>query len=165
MDSKMYALQLEKKLIEQFRQTFYDKLGYYPMVVTHVQVDSNYRLPLMNLQSLHDMFDPFLPYRYERKLTLKSKCRYRELVELRNIYCFLARTMGYSLAAVGESLGNRDHTTVIHNVACFKNLMETDESFRQKYLTILTYIKQQYEPSAMDDVNQVQREPEPAVLP
>lgn len=165
MDSKMYALQLEKKLIEQFRQTFYDKLGYYPMVVTDVQVDSNYRLPLMDLQDLQELFEPFLPYRYDRKLNLKSKSRYRELVELRNIYCFLARTMGYSLSTVGESLGNRDHTTVIHNVACFKNLMETDDSFRQKYITILTYIKQQYEPSIVEEFDQVQCEPEPAVLP
>lgn len=165
MDSKSYALQLEKKLIEQFRENFYQKIGYYPMVVTQVQVDSTYSLPIMNLQTLQDMFESFLPIRYERKLTLKSKCRYRELVELRNIYCFLARTMGYSLASVGESLGNRDHTTVIHNVSCFKNLMETDDTFRQKYLRILTYIKQQYEPSVMEESDQEQCEPQPALLP
>lgn len=165
MDSKSYALQLEKKLIEQFRETFYEKIGYYPMVVTHVQVDSNYSLPLMSLQGLQDLFEPFLPYKHDRKLSLKSKSRYRELVELRNIYCFLGRTMGYSLATIGESLGNRDHTTVIHNVGCFKNLMETDDAFRQKYLRILTYIKQQYEPSVMEESDQVQCESEPAVLP
>ena len=165
MDSKSYALQLEKKLIQQFRETFYEKIGYYPMVVTQVQVDSAYSLPIMNLPSLQQMFEPFLPSRYEKKLSLKSKCRYRELVELRNIYCFLGRTMGYSLASIGESLGNRDHTTVIHNVSCFKNLMETDDTFRQKYIKILTYIKQQYESSIMEESDQVQCEPEPALLP
>ena len=67
MDSKSYALQLEKKLIEQFRENFYQKIGYYPMVVTQVQVDSTYSLPIMNLQTLQDMFESFLPIRYERK--------------------------------------------------------------------------------------------------
>jgi hypothetical protein len=165
MDSKSYALQLEKKLIEQFKQTFYDKLGYEPMVLTKVQIDTDEYLPILSLDNLQAMFEPFLPMKYDRKLTLQSKHRYRELVELRNIYCYMARVMGYSLIMIGQSLGNRDHTTVIHNVCCFKNLMETNEPFRQKYLAILTYIKQQYESSVVAKPDQVQCEPEPALLP
>lgn len=165
MDSKTYAQQLEKKLIEQFKQTFYDKLGYEPLVLTRVQLETEEYIPILSLESLQAMFEPFLPEKMDRKIPLQSKYRYREVVELRNIYCYLARTMGYSLSVVGESLGNRDHTTIIHNVTCFKNLMETNDPFRQKYQAILTYIKQNYESSVVAKSNQVQCEPEPALLP
>lgn len=165
MDSKTYAQQLERKLIEQFKQTFHEKLGYEPLVLTKVQLDRNEYIPILSLETLQEMFEPFLPVQCDRKLSLHSKHRYRELVELRNMYCYLARMMGYSLIVVGQSLGNRDHTTIIHNVTCFKNLMETNDPFRQKYQTILTYIKQQYESSVMAKSDQVQCEPEPALLP
>lgn len=164
MDTKTYASQLEKKLIDQFRESFYEKIGYYPMVVTKMQGNPDQHLPVIELSLLQTYFEPFLPYLGEQKLSLKSKSRYRELVELRNIFCFLARTMGYSLNTIGDSLGKRDHTTIIHNVSCFKNLIETSDPFRQKYITILTYIKQEHESSAMANFNQVQCECEPALL-
>jgi len=91
MDPKTYAIQLEKKLIEQFKDSFYEKMGYYPTVITRVQTDMDQYLPMMSLQSLEDFFQP--------------------------------------------------------------------------YLTILTYIKEHYESPTMDNANQVQCEPEPALLP
>ena len=165
MDSKTYAIQLERKLIEQFKESFYDKLGYYPTVITRVQADMDQYLPMMSLLTLEEFFYPFLPTKHGRQIRLRSKDRYREIVELRMIYCFLARQLGFSLTTIGESLGKRDHTTVIHSVNSFKNLLQTCEPFREKYLTILTYIKQQYESSTMDNADQVQHQPEPAVLP
>lgn len=165
MDTKTYAAQLERKLIEQFKESFYEKIGYYPVVVTRLQQDLDQYLPIMPLETLQTYFEPFLPYRNGVRLSLKSKDRYRELVELRNIYSFLARTMGYSLSNVGESIGNRDHTTIIHNVTCFKNLVETSETFQQKYIRIFNYIKKEHESSIMGVSDQVQRESEPALLP
>ena len=165
MDSKTYAIQLEKKLIDQFKENFFEKLGYYPTVITRVQTDLEQYIPMMSLETLQGYFEPFLPTRHQRRLRLHNKDRYRELVELRNIYCFLARQLNYSLVNIGQSLGKRDHTTVIHSITCFKNLLETDEGFRQKYITILNYIKDHYEPPTMDSLDQVQREPQPALLP
>lgn len=164
MDSRTYALQLEKKLIEQFKQNFYEKLGYEPVVLTKVQIESDEYIPILSLETLYEAFEPFLPIRYGKKIELSSKCRLRELVELRNIYCFLGRTMGYSLVDVGRHLGNRDHTTVIHNVSSFKNLVETNEPFRHKYITILTYIKRKHESPIMEQLDQIQHQSEPAVL-
>lgn len=164
MDTKTYAAQLERKLIEQFKESFYEKVGYYPVVVTRLNQNVEEYLPIMPLEALQEYFEPFLPYRNGMRLCLKSKDRYRELVELRNIYCFIARTMGYSLATVGQSIGNRDHTTVIHNVSSFKNLVETNETFQQKYIRIFNHIKKQHESSTMGVSDQVQRESEPALL-
>lgn len=165
MDSKCYAIQLEKKLIDQFKETFFQKLGYYPTVITKVQTDLEQYIPMMSLDTLQGYFEPFLPTRHGRRLKLTSKDRYRELVELRNIYCFLARQLNYSLVIIGQSLGNRDHTTVIHSLTCFKNLLETEEGFRQKYFKILNYIKDHYESPTMDSFDQVQCESQPIVLP
>lgn len=165
MESKAYALQLEKKLIDQFKETFFEKLGYYPTVMTEAQVDADISIPYMHLSVLKRCFEPFLPEPYGYRLELDSRSRCRELVELRCIYCYLGRQMRYSLKTIGTSLANRDHTTVINSLTNFTNLMDTDDAFRQKFSRIVSYIKQTYESSVMAKLDQVQLEPQPAVFP
>lgn len=165
-ETRRYANQLEKKLIGEFKQKFQEKIGYTPIVLTTVNNEIAEGLPLLSLDELQECFTPFLPKRHGKVLKLGSKARYRELVELRNIYCAIARMMRYTLTHVGESLGGRDHTTVLHNVETFKNLVVIDEAFKQKYIQILNHIKEQgYEPSVVDEPDQVQHQPQPAVLP
>jgi hypothetical protein len=165
MDSKTYAEQLEKKLIDQFRENFFEKLGYYPTVMTGAKVSSDIVIPFMHLSTLKECFDPFLPEIGGFTYNLDSRSRCRELVELRSIYCYLGRQMRYSLDTIGKSVGDRDHTTVINSLRNFNDLMDTDEQFRQKYSAIVTYIKKVYESSVMAKLDQIQRESEPAVLP
>lgn len=166
MNEKIYAARLEKKLVDQFIETFYEKLGYKPVVITQTTgLTTDDQLPLMSLETLKEQFTPFLPTVHGKKKDLSCKIRIRELVELRNIFCYIAKKMGYSLKNIGMSIGDRDHTTVIHNIRCFNNLMETNEVYREKYMNILKQIKKQYdEPPTLDDTDQVQCEPEPAVL-
>lgn len=163
MESKKYAYALQEKLVSQFRQTFYEKMGYYPIVITEVMDHEGAYTPIMTLQKLKKMFNLFLPVKNGKKLSLESRSRCRELVELRQIYCSIARSMKYCLKTIGETLGNRDHTTIIHNVTTFNNLYETNYEFRHKYATIVKYIKDNHEPSIMDYVQKVQHEPEPDV--
>lgn len=163
-ESRVYAVQLEKKLIDEFKQKFYEKLGYEPVVFTQVET-SPYAIPMMSLQQLAEYFEPFLPYLYDKKLTLFCKSRKREVVELRMMYCFLARMMKYKLETVGQILGGRDHTTVMHNVTSFTNLMETNDQFRVKFFEILNHIKENHESPNMDQLDQTQHKPEPVILP
>lgn len=161
--SKSYATTLEKKLISEFKEKFKFKMGYEPIVITNIAVNGQgYRL--MTLPALESQFESFLPVQFGRKLALTKKCRKRELVELRMMFCFIARTMKYTYAAIGEYLNGRDHTTVIHNINTFQILLETSESFREKYNEILTCIKQNNESPALEIAHQVQDEPEHAVL-
>lgn len=162
--SRMYAAHMERKLIEEFKQKFHDKLGYEPIVLTKVE-SNEFSIPLMTLDQLKEYFDPFLPVLYGRKLELFDKSRKRELVELRMMFCYIARTLKYTLNTVGEFTGGRDHTTVIHNVGAFRNLIETNESFREKFVSILNHIKENHESPALDQLDQIQFEPEPALLP
>lgn len=164
METNTYASKLEKKLITEFKDYFYEKLGYYPIVLTTPKVQGDTSIPVMSLQSLKKMFDPFLPYRFERPIPLESKLRERDIVELRSIFCHLARTMKYNLTSIGQFLGNRDHTTIIHNVNAFNDLVETNEAFRLKYFTILKYIREQHESPIMDNIDQVQHKPQSDLL-
>lgn len=162
-ESQSYAANLEKKLIEEFKQKFQEKLGYTPIVLTKIKTGESY-IPVMTLDELIECFDPFLPINFGKKLTLMSKCRKRELVELRMMFCYIARSMKYNLGVIGNKLGGRDHTTVIHGVNTFVNLIETSDPFREKFQKILNHIKENYEPSALDKSDKAQREPELALF-
>lgn len=158
-DSRLYAIHLEKKLIEDFKEKFKEKLGYSPIILTKVDMT-----PMMSLAALADYFEPYLPEQHGRKLTLTCKSRKREVVELRMIFCYMARMMRYTLGTIGEFL-NRDHTTIIHNVSTFLNLMETDDGFKSRYNEILNHINQSHESPVMDQFDPTQRKSQPSVLP
>lgn len=163
---KIYQDNLEKKLIEQFRDTFYEKIGYYPVVMTKIKVEvgKNEYISMMSLEALADYFTPFLPVKYEKILPLDSRTRYRDIVELRCIFCAIAKNMNYTLSAIGLFLGKRDHTTAIHSINTFHDLIETNEGFKQKYLNILNHIKlnqSDYESPIMDYSPKVQCDTQP----
>jgi hypothetical protein len=164
METSSYAAKLEKKLVTEFKDMFYEKMGYYPIVLVKNRTQGDGGIPVMSLDALKSVFEPFLPFINERPISLDSKLRNREIVELRCIFCYLARTMKYNLNDIGRFLGNRDHTTIIYNVNTFNNLVETNEVFRAKYFTILNYIREQHESSVMDNINQVQHQPQSDIL-
>jgi len=160
-----YAVKLERRLIEEFKQKFEEKLGYVPIVVTKISSHGGTDLPIMSLDQLSRYFEQFLPVAFGDPISLKSHSRKRELVELRNIFCAIARMMRFTCVSIGDYLGGRDHTTVLHNVSTFNNLVETSESFRERYYQILNHIKKSYESSALVEFDQTQCEPQLALFP
>lgn len=65
---------------------------------------------------------------------LISKTRAREVVEARQLYCVFAKMfLNYSLKTIGESVGGRDHTTIIHARKTIKDLIESNDE------TIVSY--------------------------
>jgi hypothetical protein len=162
-DSHYKALEIERELITDFKMRFEETLGYTPIILTKYECNEFF-IPLMSLKHLAEYFDPFLPIQYDKKVTLFSKSRKREIVELRMIFCFLARSMRNSLSTIGNFLGGRDHTTVMYNVTTFTNLMETSSVFKNQFYQIINYINQNYEPSTLDKSYKTQHISEPAVL-
>jgi len=143
MNNQDYATLLEKKIIDKFKEEFFAKFEYYPVVLTKINLvdEESDRTPLISLEQLEGYFTPFLPIRQNKVINLRHKIRIREITELRSIFCFLARNMKYSLKSIGHYLNGRDHTTVIHSVNCFKDLIETCPVFREKYYKVLDNIK------------------------
>ena len=74
-----------------------------------------------------------------------SKERKRELVDVRLIISYILRKKCRStFVHIGHKIGNRDHTTAIHNVRKFEGVYETDASFRK--ITNLVFDKVGLEP-------------------
>jgi hypothetical protein len=154
-----YQKKLENELVKEFLKTFYEKIGYYPIVITDQKPNINTPKSI-SLQELEKHFDPFLPIIYGKKHKLSSKNRSRSLCELRYIFSQLARSMHYRLSEIGTHLGKRDHTTIMNGLTMFKSLYETDERFKQKYHEIINHIIKNYEPSTVDYINQAQDQPQ-----
>ena len=140
----------EKNFTKEFIRSFFEKFNYYPTVIID---KNNGGYNLLSLKQLEECFDPFLPKVYNEVVSLNARHRVRELTELRHIFCFIARSMNFKVKTIGKHLGGRDHTTVLHSVMVFKNLYETDETFREKYRRISNQIKQNYEPSIMESID------------
>lgn len=68
---------------------------------------------------------------------LAGRSRTKEIVLPRQIAMYLLRTeTEASLIEIGEELGGRDHTTVLHGVRQIERSLETDASLRARILSI-----------------------------
>lgn len=169
-----YEEKLERKLIQQFKKLFESKMGYEPTVITKSfkELGPDSIIPsginYVSLNILKTWFDELLPSVNGKKLNLESNRRYKEIVELRMFYCFIGKSLGYSLKTIGSHIGNRDHTTIIHNLVAFKNRMETDPCFQERYKLTLEHIRKksnEYDTELLECSNQTQDNNEPALLP
>lgn len=142
----------QKQMIKEFIETFYKRHGYKPVVVSKTS-----EVETISLELLKQHFTPFLPTLYGKTVFLETRCRIREVVELRQMYCYVARMMGYRLTDIGRSLKQADHSTAIHSIRAFRNMVETDPKYKQKFTKIFNYIKTQAnESSIMADSNKVE---------
>lgn len=79
---------------------------------------------------------------------IQSKYRFGPLVEARQMYCHLIRKyLGWSYKMIGQSIGGRDHSTVMYNVNTFDNLELTDFKYRDKANKIKQLIEWKYQNS------------------
>lgn len=62
---------------------------------------------------------------------IEHKTRRKIIKDARKIYCYQMKDkLSWSLKDIGVSIGNRDHTTIIHNIQTYKDLYETDDTFK-----------------------------------
>src|SRR5699024_3295590 len=68
---------------------------------------------------------------------LLAKTRKREIVQARQVSMYLAKMFTKnSLKTIGDHIGGRDHTTVIHSCQTVRNLMDTDDKFKDGVLNL-----------------------------
>lgn len=173
-EAAVYALSLQRKLITEFKQKFYDKLGYYPEVITHtteVVPKGTYSIKRIPLDDLQEIFDTHILQPITASIpgarwitNLKARSRIREVCEIRYIYFKLAHLMGYSWCSIARSIG-LDHSTVIHGVQTLNDHLETDPRVRQDYHNTLYQVKQiiDNEYRHLECPYQVQDEPQSAL--
>lgn len=63
---------------------------------------------------------------------LKSQTRKRNVVLARQLSMYFAKQItNYSLKAIGDSFGGRDHSTVIYSVRAVNDMLDTDAEFKR----------------------------------
>ncbi|HUD04271.1 MAG TPA: chromosomal replication initiator protein DnaA [Candidatus Paceibacterota bacterium] len=74
--------------------------------------------------------------------SIYEKTRKKEVVKPRQIIMYLLREdMGISYPSIGEKLGGRDHTTVIHSCEKVKGEIKTDQSLLQEINQLRSLIR------------------------
>jgi len=65
----------------------------------------------------------------------RTKLRSRERVMARQLFFFLCRKYTrHTLKSLGKYIGGKDHTTVVHGVRVYKNLLTTNDQLAHKTL-------------------------------
>lgn len=76
------------------------------------------------------------------KIKIISPCRKREYVDMRQLVAYILRTnFNRTLSSVGETLGDRDHTTIVNSIRKFHNLYETNSYYKNTCDNIFKTIK------------------------
>lgn len=75
---------------------------------------------------------------------IKSKDRFRSIVVVRQIYCYIARKyFCYTLLEIGKSV-NRDHTSVIHSCELIETMLQLkDPLITQLYEKVMEKLKKE----------------------
>lgn len=141
--SKIQLRILEKRLIDDFKKDFKEKIGYTPEVISK-NTTLNGEIQIMSLEELLRHFDVFLPTFINTPYQLTKRGRNRAVVELRFIFYHLAHRMGYSSTAVGKFF-NYDHTTILYGLRQFDNLIHQDEDFQHKFKAVVAQIQKKEE--------------------
>jgi chromosomal replication initiator protein len=64
---------------------------------------------------------------------LKSKKRQKDISIVRQVAFYLMKKLTFcSLQVIGEYIGKRDHSTVLHAISKIENMLDNDKSFAQK---------------------------------
>lgn len=88
----------------------------------------------LNIDDIQKMVCKFYNLEYN---TLLEKTRKREIVQARQITMYLAKKFTRSsLKSIGDHFSGKDHTTVIHSCQTVENLLDTDTSYREKFLEL-----------------------------
>jgi chromosomal replication initiator protein len=68
---------------------------------------------------------------------LLSRSRHQKVAQARQVVMYLSREeINVSLPKIGDALGGRDHTTVMHGIAKIANQIETDDALRRDIMAI-----------------------------
>ncbi len=80
--------------------------------------------------------------------TLKGRGRSQEVALARQVAMFLLKQeLDYSLPKIGDTLGGRDHTTVLYGCDKIKAAIEEDDSLRRDVLAIKEHLYKERAPS------------------
>lgn len=137
MTSEQYKAYLSDRLIKEFQEKYYEKIGITPMV--SVRLDGIKRLTMYDMETLLNEEIPCHLRPYYK--TIRSNTRIREIVSLRQIFShILHKEYKYGPTAICTYL-KQDHTTVIHSIRTVNNLLSTETHYKEEYNRLLNKVR------------------------
>lgn len=147
MTTAEYQVRLSKTLIDKFQIDFREKTGLNAIV----------EVPgINNLIKAEQQKDrpslPMIKYWVEESIpstwairTIATRSRKRRLVDLKQIFCKIARDYGYKLLSICEHVyPSGDHADVIHAFRTAEDQIETNEDYKDLYVSILNKIQDEF---------------------
>lgn len=132
--------------LEKFKCEFEKKYGF--LLTIYMSNNRIKEIPRLGLTELLDELNLTLNERHPSgyvnasfgnvQLThgIKTKTRARDVVIMRQLFCYISRELGYSTVGIGKFLG-KDHATVIHGVKAIKDCLETNHAPVVELYTLL----------------------------
>jgi hypothetical protein len=105
-----------------------------PYVIPGLKINLNASVP--NVLKLELLIDCLLKYSKKTHTPplswedIQGKSRKREIVLLRHMYCYMCTKYRLlpTLVSIGKTIGNRDHTSVMHADSRMKDLLDAKDS-------------------------------------
>jgi len=105
-------------------------------------VDINTRIGQNEIAILGDILDAVHECTGIHVTQMQMKSRLRDIVEARQIYCFISRVeTGLSLAVIGKVI-NRDHATVLHSMRSILGLIAFNQHNRHQLDCVLRVLEE-----------------------
>ena len=121
--------------LETFKSEFESKYGF--LLTVYISHNKVTQIPCIGLDELLEESNQLLMERNPSgyinasfgkvKINngIKTKTRAREIVTIRQIFCYIARELGYTTVGIARFLG-KDHATIIYSSNSVKDFMETN---------------------------------------
>ena len=148
IDTESKKAQAEN-MIQEFTVAFYNKFKVTPIVSYAANVSILSRVHLSEIekvanQELAKWYEPMSDT--DTIPTIRTRKRQRTIVTYRQLYCYFARQLGYSLNAIGERI-DYDHASVLHGSTTIQNLIDNkDKLVIYKYTEMQKLLLQEPNP-------------------
>tara|TARA_R100000049_G_C1949818_1_gene96846 strand:+ start:194 stop:637 length:444 start_codon:yes stop_codon:yes gene_type:complete len=97
--------------------------------------------PLSVEETINRIEDAVCDYYNVTMDMVRMKCRKRHIVEPRQVMMYLIKlSTNKTLEHIGEHLGGKDHTTVLHGCRTILNLVETQHNMREYIKSTISYL-------------------------
>lgn len=142
--------------INEFKLSMERRYGMY--ITINIQSSKHPKIPYISLENLIKEIDEVLFEFHPTKIVLcklfkhrdissgiNSRIRVYEVAVFRHIYCYIARSIGYSYSAIGRAIG-KDHATVINACKSIERSFKTNYCQSQdKYKFVMSRIMEKYQ--------------------
>ena len=109
------------EFINKFKDEFYLTFGVVPAVIYKFDHTNYFPISMKELEEICNIF-----VKDRKNAEIKTRCRRRSIVQIRQIFFYIGIKMGYTLTSLGKYL-KYDHVTVIHASKVVSNLIDIND--------------------------------------